>query len=120
MPRKADRLRQTCMSHLDFKKNAQTQFKALGALIKREAREEVEALCEGIEYHNYLYYVKNQPAISDALYDKLFRRLQDLEKRFPELRSGSSPTQRVGGKPTKDRKLVTHAAAYAESPRCSR
>jgi DNA ligase (NAD+) len=56
-------------------------------------------LRDGIEYHNYLYYVQNQPRIADATYDKLLRRLQDLEEAFPDLRADDSPTQRVGAKP---------------------
>ena len=49
---------------------------------KKEARGEIEALQEGIEYYNYLYYVKNQPKSSDSVYDKLFSRLQELEEAF--------------------------------------
>jgi DNA ligase (NAD+) len=94
----------------DFKKNPRAKFKPLGALTDREARAEAAALREGIEYHNDLYFVKNQPEISDSLYDKLFRRLQELEKRFPRLASKTSPTQRVGGQPRKDRQPVVHAA----------
>jgi DNA ligase (NAD+) len=98
------------MRRRDFKTHPQAKFKALGRLTKKEAREEAEALRGGIEYHNCLYFEKNQPIISDALYDKLFRRLQGLEARFPELRSPKSPTRWVGGQPKKERKPVEHAA----------
>lgn len=98
------------MRRREFKTHPHAKFKALGRLTKKEAREEAEALREGIEYHNYLYFEKNQPVISDALYDKLFRRLQDLETKFPEFRSPTSPTQSVGGQPKKNRKPVEHAA----------
>jgi DNA ligase (NAD+) len=98
------------MRRRDFKTHPEAKFKALRRLTKKEAREEAEALREGIEYHNYLYFEKNQPIISDALYDKLFRRLQQLEAKFPEFRSPTSPTQWVGGQPKKDRKPVEHAA----------
>lgn len=50
-----------------------------------------------IETHNHAYYLLDSPVISDAEYDQLFRELQDLEARHPELRSVDSPTQRVGG-----------------------
>jgi DNA ligase (NAD+) len=98
------------MRRRDFKTHLHAKFKALSRLTKNEAREEAEALREGIEYHNYLYFEKNRPLISDALYDKLFRRLQELEIKFPDLRTRASPTQRVGGRPRKDRKPVEHAA----------
>jgi NAD-dependent DNA ligase len=68
------------MASLDFKKNPKTKFKDGKKMGKKEAREEIEAIREGIEYHNYLYYVKNKPEISDGTYDRLFHRLQDLEK----------------------------------------
>ena len=93
---------------MDFKKNPQTKFKNIDELTKREAREEVRALREGIEYHNYLYYVKNRPRISDAVYDKLFQRLQKLEDAFPGLQSDHSPTQKIGAEPLDKLKKVTH------------
>jgi DNA ligase (NAD+) len=96
--------------HRDFKKHLPTKFKTLRELKKNEAREQAEALRKEIEYHNYLYFVKNKPQISDALYDRLFRRLQKLEKKFPELQTDSSPTRRVGGEPPKNRLPVEHAA----------
>lgn len=75
---------------------------------KEEARAEVEGLREGIEYHNFLYYVKDEPRISDAAYDKLFRRLQELEEAFPELQSATSPTRKVGAPPVEGLKKVHH------------
>jgi len=54
-----------------------------------------------IEHHNYRYYALDDPSIPDAEYDKLFRELQLLEARHPELLSADSPTQRVGSKPLK-------------------
>lgn len=93
---------------MDFKKNLDTDFKDLNKLSEEEAKEEIEALREGIEYHDYLYYVKNKPAISDAVYDKLFRRLQDLEEAFPQFQTDNSPTQRVGAEPLDKLKKVKH------------
>ncbi len=64
-----------------------------------EARRRVLELRDLIRYHNYRYYVLDDPEISDAEYDALFRELQDLEARFPELKSPDSPTEQVGAKP---------------------
>jgi DNA ligase (NAD+) len=97
------------MAAMSFKKNPTTDFKDLHKLTKQEARQEAKALREGIEYHDYLYYVKNQPEISDAVYDKLFRRLQNLEETYPELQTDTSPTRRVGGQPMDELKKVKHA-----------
>lgn len=52
-----------------------------------------------IEYHNNRYYQQDAPEISDAEYDRLMRELQDLENRYPEEYSATSPTQRVGAAP---------------------
>lgn len=94
---------------MDFKRHPQTNFTPLDQLSKRRAGEEVEALRDGIAYHDYLYYVKNQPRIADATYDKLLRRLQDLEEAFPELHAADSPTQRVGAKPAAKLEKVRHS-----------
>jgi len=62
-------------------------------------RSRTEELRREIEHHNYHYYVLDAPQIPDTEYDRLFRALQDLEARFPELVTPESPTQRVGGEP---------------------
>jgi DNA ligase (NAD+) len=93
---------------MDFKKNPETDFKPAHKLSEEEAREEVEALREGIEHHDYLYYIKNKPEISDAAYDRLFRRLEELEEIYPDLRSDTSPTRRVGTEPVEELKKVHH------------
>src|SRR5690242_9026633 len=59
----------------------------------------VATLREAIETHNRNYYVLDQPTISDAEYDALFRELQTLEQQHPSLVTPESPTQRVGGGP---------------------
>jgi len=66
-------------------------------------------LRNAIEHHNYLYYVQDQPAISDAEFDRLFRELQELEQRYPTLVTPDSPTQRVGAKAESEFAAVTHA-----------
>jgi len=61
------------------------------------ARERHAALSQEIDEHAYRYHVLDAPTISDAEYDGLFRELQQLEERYPDLRTADSPTQRVGG-----------------------
>lgn len=95
---------------MDFKRNPRTDFKDVHSLSSKEAEEEIQALREGIEYHDYLYYVKNRPEISDAVYDKLFRRLQELEAAFPQFESADSPTHRVGAEPVSKLAKVSHTA----------
>jgi len=55
-----------------------------------------------------MYYVENNPVISDYEYDKLYRELVELEEKYPEFRRPDSPTQRVGGQPLKEFKTVEH------------
>ncbi|MDI3481470.1 MAG: ligase [Tepidanaerobacteraceae bacterium] len=73
-----------------------------------QARERINELRDAINYHNRLYYVYDNPVISDEEYDKLMRELENLEKRFPELVTPDSPTQRVGGEPLSSFRQVTH------------
>ena len=61
-----------------------------------------------IERHNYRYYVLDDPLITDRAYDDLMRELMDLEKRYPELGTPESPTQRVGAQPAAGFEPVTH------------
>jgi DNA ligase (NAD+) len=61
-------------------------------------QERVDALRELLHHHAHQYYVLDQPEIPDAEYDRLFRELQELEARHPQLATPDSPTQRVGGK----------------------
>ena len=65
----------------------------------KDVEKKVESLREKIRHHEYLYYVVDNPEISDADFDKLMRQLKDLEAEHPELVTADSPTQRVGGKP---------------------
>lgn len=64
--------------------------------VPREVRQRASALRGEIERHNYQYYVIDEPLVSDAEYDRLFRELQALEAEYPELVSPESPTQRIG------------------------
>ncbi len=70
---------------------------------------EVERLRRELARHDHLYYVLAAPEIADAEYDRLFRRLKDLEAAHPELADPSSPTHRVGGEPIAGFRAVTHA-----------
>jgi DNA ligase (NAD+) len=72
-------------------------------------KKRVEKLREEIEYHNYRYYVLDQPEISDAQYDGLMRELEKIEKEHPELRALNSPTQRVGAPPLEEFEIVNHS-----------
>ena len=56
----------------------------------------INYLKDEINKHNYLYYVEDNPSISDYEYDQLFAELKMLEMKYPELRTPDSPTQRVG------------------------
>src|SRR5215475_9696 len=70
----------------------------------------VERLRDELRRHEHLYYVLDSPEISDAEYDALMRRLDELEKQHPELASPDSPTQRVGGKPREGFIKVRHSS----------
>lgn len=76
--------------------------------MKRQATKSIEELRKQLNYHSYRYYVLDDPEISDSEYDRLFRDLQELEKRFPELVTPDSPTQRVGAPPLDAFQSVTH------------
>lgn len=94
----------------DYKNDPPTEFKKIDTLSQKDAQKEINALREAIEYHDRKYYVENNPVISDASYDKLFKRLQDLEESFPDLRSENSPTNRVGVEPLDTLERIKHSA----------
>ena len=70
--------------------------------------EDIEDLKERIRYHNHRYYALDDPEITDAEYDRLFKRLLDLERQHPGLVTPDSPTQRVGTKPREAFSEVKH------------
>ncbi|MFZ5907037.1 MAG: NAD-dependent DNA ligase LigA [Nitrospirota bacterium] len=94
----------------NFKKNPTTKFRHIKKISRGDARKEIDALRKGINYHDYLYYVKNKPVISDARYDRLFHRLEELEAAFPEFKSDTSPTRRVGAPPVDKLEKKKHAS----------
>lgn len=67
--------------------------------VPESAARRAEELRKLIEHHNFRYYVLDDPEITDAEFDALFRELQAIEARYPALRDENSPTQRVGGEP---------------------
>ena len=71
-------------------------------------QERLAHLKNQIRRHDYLYYVKDRPEISDGEYDRLFRELTDLEQAYPELITPDSPTQRVGAPPLDTLGKVQH------------
>ena len=79
--------------------------KAAPANVKRE----IEELREKLRYHEYRYYVLDEPEISDTAYDRLMERLKELEAAHPELAAPDSPTVRVGGRPREGFQTVRHA-----------
>ncbi len=77
--------------------------------IPKAVRVEAQGLRLEIDRHNRRYYVLDQPTIPDAEYDRLFRRLQEIESQYPELVGDDSPTLRIGGKPLAQFAEVTHS-----------
>jgi DNA ligase (NAD+) len=75
---------------------------------KEQVKKEIEHLRREIEKHNRRYYVLDDPLVSDAEYDEMFRKLVALEKAHPELASPDSPTQRVGAPPLEKFATVRH------------
>ena len=75
------------------------------------ARAEAARLRDKIRRHEYLYYVKDSPEISDGEFDRLMRRLQQLESSHPEVLRADSPTQRVGGAPREGVEKASHSSA---------
>ena len=75
------------------------------------AAKQIEKLREQIRRHEYLYYVLDEPEISDARFDRLMADLQKLESEHPELVAADSPTQRVGGAPRKGFETRRHSPA---------
>ena len=74
----------------------------------QEAKKRIEKLKKEINHHRYLYHVLDTQEISDAALDSLKHELKKLEDEFPQFLTPDSPTQRVGGRPLKEFKKVTH------------
>ncbi|WP_336035743.1 NAD-dependent DNA ligase LigA [Halobacterium yunchengense] len=92
-----------------YVRDPHTDFAPLGDVTEEAAETEAELLREAVRYHDYRYYVRNDPVVSDAAYDRLFERLRELEDAF-DLQTADSPTQRVGGEPVERLGTVEHVA----------
>jgi len=77
-------------------------------MVPEEIREQARELRDRINYHNHRYYVLDDPVIADVEYDRMFRRLQELEQEYPELVTPDSPSRRVGGAPLAGFEEVRH------------
>ncbi len=75
---------------------------------EKEAKAEIDRLRKEIDYHNYRYYILDNPVVNDAEYDRLMRCLEGLERDFPRLVTPDSPTQRVGASPLPAFGTITH------------
>ncbi|WP_410766144.1 NAD-dependent DNA ligase LigA [Haloferax sp. DFSO60] len=86
-----------------------TEFEPIDSLTREEGAKQADLLRDAIREHDYRYYVDAEPLVSDAAYDALFARLQDLEDAF-DLDTTGSPTSRVGGAPLDKLETVEHVA----------
>lgn len=78
-------------------------------LFQNEAvRDEIDQLRDKINYHNHRYYVLSDPEIDDFSFDQLLKKLEELEKQYPQFADDNSPTKRVGGDITKKFATVPH------------
>ncbi len=68
----------------------------------------IKELRDTLNYHSYRYYVEDSPEIGDFEYDVLYRELEDLEEKRPDLVTADSPTQRIGGQPLEGFEKVAH------------
>jgi len=80
-------------------------------MTRQEAKKRIERLRATVEYHRYLYHVRDRQEISDAALDSLKHELYLLEQQFPDLVTPSSPTQRVGGAALSKFRKVRHASS---------
>ena len=77
----------------------------------KSSKAEAAQLRQALSEHNYHYYVLDDPVVTDQEYDRLLRRLQQLEQEYPGLVTPDSPTQRVGSEPASHFETVTHEVA---------
>ncbi len=75
-----------------------------------DPKQAYEALKKEIRYHNYRYYVLNDPVVSDFEYDQLTQQLAEIEAKHPDWVTPDSPSQRAGAEPLSSFKKVTHPA----------
>jgi DNA ligase (NAD+) len=75
-------------------------------MTRDQAQTEITKLRKELTHHSYRYYVLDDPEISDTEYDRMFRKLQALEEKFPELVTPHSPAQRVKAGPVEEFKTI--------------
>src|SRR4051795_97085 len=90
-------------------KSKKVTLPSVDTLTTAQARVELKRLALEIESHDKSYYQDDAPKISDARYDALRQRFNAIELRFPELVTGSSPSQKVGAQPSGRFAKVRHA-----------
>lgn len=78
------------------------------AASKQTIEQRVKELRSQLQKASYAYYVLDAPDLPDSVYDRLYRELQDLEAKHPDLLTSDSPTQRVGAEPAEQFTSVTH------------
>src|SRR6201987_6463654 len=84
---------------------------AVQALTEAQAKAELKRLAAEIGAHDRRYYQEDAPTVSDAAYDALRRRNEEIEARFPELVREDSPSRRVGAQPSQKLANVRHSVA---------
>lgn len=77
-------------------------------MTKEEAKQTIQLLTDELNHHNFLYYQKSDPIISDYEFDQKLKQLEKLEADYPEFKLAYSPTSRVGGDVTKEFETVVH------------
>ena len=87
--------------------------------VPEEIKKRVQKLRQIIRHHEYLYYVKNSPEITDEEFDALFDELASLENQYPELVTPDSPTQRVGGAPSEEFPPYRHTLPMLSLNKCN-
>lgn len=71
-------------------------------------KKRIDELVKLLNHYNYMYYVENNPVVTDYEYDKIYKELAELEKQFPQYAADDSPTRKVGGEPLKKFPAVEH------------
>ena len=87
--------------------------------VPEEIKKRVQKLRQIIRHHEYLYYVKNSPEITDEEFDALFDELASLENQYPEFVTPDSPTQRVGGAPSEEFPPYRHTLPMLSLNKCN-
>jgi len=87
----------------------QSQWPEIAGMADASPAQRAEELRRELNYHNHRYYTMDDPVISDGQYDLLLRELREIEAEHPELLTGDSPTQRVGGEPSSAFAEVEHS-----------